>query len=326
MARIPRRLNATAGFPALDAGADSGQSIQLNSDPISTPIALARLKLIALDCDGVLWIGEEPLEDAAAFVSSCKTNKTKVAGITNNSGRGRKNLAEKAARLGIPLYESEFYTSNFIAGKIANERFFGKNVLVIGSGDLKNTIGEAGAVVHEAETDADKLRKADFSKLLYDAVMVGYDRDVTYAGICHAVMAVRNGARFISTNPDYTFPAGGNHQVWPGNGAIVDLISRVSGFAPEVHGKPDPELLLLAMKDAGSAPGETLMVGDRVSTDIQCGKNAGAWTCLMKTGIQAAGGEGGGDTIPDIVALNLDALLKLILNARNEMPGKEGQD
>ena len=153
---------------------------------------------------------------------------------------------------------------------------------------------------------------------------MGLDVGLSYAELCHAVTALENGADFIATNPDYTFPMQDGY-LWPGNGAFVELIERVSGRRAEVIGKPSPRLLELAMRELGATPAETLVVGDRLSTDVMCGKNAGAFTCLVMTGVAGGGSEAcTGDIVPDMTARDLTMLHKWLKEVLSEGAGSSG--
>ncbi|MEP0813065.1 MAG: HAD-IIA family hydrolase [bacterium] len=316
MTGAPRTQIASAGVSSPDTA--GGIRISPSVDQRILAAAMAKLKLIALDCDGVIWVGESPLPGANELVLWCRKNGIRACGVTNNSSRGRANLGEKAARLGIPMSADDFYTTNHLATEIAAKRYRGKDVLVLGSGDLLEAVQEGGANAVPVVQSLEELRSRELEEYKYDALIVGYDRDLRYAGICHAAVAIKNGADFISTNSDFAFPVGGIY-LWPGNGAIADMLSRITGVKPETHGKPEPGLLLAAMRGCGAFPNETLMVGDRVETDIACGKNAGAWTCLVGTGVQMAGGNDPECGIePDLFAPDLPSLLNWLIKVREE--------
>jgi len=318
MTRFPPALIRMAGLLSADSvggGASHvgrGKSTQ-NAVPDRARVlkAFRGLKLVAFDCDGVIWIDEKALPGAVELIAWLKEQSISTAAITNNSSRSRSNLSSKAERLDLPLTGSEFYATNYLAAKVVEERFPGEKILVLGSDDFFQIIGNAGVTAIRTTKDISDLRNTDLEELKYAALIAGFSGSICYAELCHAVTALENGAVFIATNPDYTFPVGERY-LWPGNGSFVDLVSHVSGVRPEILGKPAPHLLNAAMEDCGASPAETLMIGDRLDTDIACGKNAGAYTCLVNTGVAAAGGNDSTSGItPDFTAPNLTELLNL---------------
>jgi HAD superfamily hydrolase (TIGR01450 family) len=155
-------------------------------------------------------------------------------------------------------------------------------VFVVGEEGLVQTLLQAGVPVGD---DAP------------DAVVVGISRGFNYDLLERAATFIRQGSVFIATNLDATYPLE-KGRLQPGSGAIVAAIEVASGKKPDVLGKPFPDLAFLAIDSAGAAPEETLVVGDRIDTDIACGIAAGCDTFLVTTGVETqipAGQAGGTD-------------------------------
>jgi HAD superfamily hydrolase (TIGR01450 family) len=112
------------------------------------------------------------------------------------------------------------------------------------------------------------------------------DRNFTYRKLHEAQQAIRSGAKFIATNRDATYPVEEN--VIPGGGSIVAAVATAAEQEPLLIGKPSARAGDLITRRAGVAPSEALMVGDRLETDIEMGRRAGLWTCLVLTGISRA--------------------------------------
>ena len=132
--------------------------------------ALRGIKLLALDCDGVLWAGERALSGAAEITGWAKGEGISTVAITNNAGRSRESLAEKANRLGIALSRDDFYSTNHLVGELMRERYQGKRVLVLGSDDLYEAVKSAGADAVRAYTSLDSLREIPLIERKYDAI------------------------------------------------------------------------------------------------------------------------------------------------------------
>jgi 4-nitrophenyl phosphatase len=143
------------------------------------------------------------------------------------------------------------------------------------------------------------------------AVVCGMDRQVTYDKIKHASMAVRAGALFIGTNADRTFPT--PEGLAPGAGSILAAIEAASDVSPTITGKPQPDLYEILLRGLGTTPAGTLVVGDRLETDIAGGRALGCPTALVLTGVSDEAMAGVSDTPPDHIFADLNALVEAIL-------------
>jgi 4-nitrophenyl phosphatase len=140
-------------------------------------------------------------------------------------------------------------------------------------------VGEAGLVETLAEYG---VQTVDDERV--PAVVVGLCRSFNYDLLREAMIRIRTGAAFVATNPDPTYPVEGGGLI-PGAGSIVAAVRTASGMEPTIIGKPDPFLTRTALDEAGLDPGETLVVGDRMDTDIESGRRAGCDTFLVLTGV-----------------------------------------
>jgi 4-nitrophenyl phosphatase len=284
---------------------------------------LSHVKLVAFDCDGTLWVGDNPLGGAESIIDRLRSFGINVVAITNNSTRSRENLAEKATKLGLNLKPVDFYATNYLAADYVAEKYPGGRILVIGSSDLVNLISLKSVTVLRPERDYNSVRNVDWTQTQFDAVVVGLSVHVTYSELCQAVVALQNGAGYIATNTDYTFPAAGGYLL-PGSGSFVDLIARVSGVEPVVLGKPEPLLIQAAMQDSNVSADETLIVGDRIETDILCGINAGTLTCQVMTGVAESDMKNGVE--PDVKAdfickdlVELESIFRDVFGGRSQV-------
>lgn len=201
---------------------------------------------------------------------------------------------DKLAGFGIDVDTRQIVTSSLAVGRYLEENFEtgGKRAFVIGEGGLLEQIEERGLVPVGPE---DAL-KAEF-------VFVGWDRFFDFEKLKAAVVAIRNGATYIATNTDSTYPTPDG--LWPGAGSIVAAVSTGSGKDPYVAGKPNPLIVRLALDVMGASARETLLVGDRLDTDIVAGRAAGVDTLLVLTGVSGGGEAEGAETKPTHVAESL---------------------
>jgi len=226
------------------------------------------------DLDGVLYRGDAPLPHASETVRELKRRGRRVYFFTNNSGKSRKDFQAKLERIGIPASTDEIMTSGYATSLYFKENnHLGKRVYVVGESGLKQELELAGMEI---------FKNGNSGKI--DFVVAGIDREFTYEKLTKAQQAIINGAMFIATNRDVTFPVE-NSVVIPGGGAIVSAIETASEVKPFVIGKPWDYALEKILESAGSTSEESIMVGDRLETDILLGNRAGMVTVLVTTGV-----------------------------------------
>jgi HAD superfamily hydrolase (TIGR01450 family) len=256
--------------------------------------------VVVLDLDGVLWLGEEPLEGAAAAVARLRAAGVPVLFLTNNSSLPIPAYVAKLAGMGVPATADEILTSA-VAGAhlLAADLPLRARVLVVGEEGILEALRTAG-LEPVAEGPC-------------DAVIVGICRTFDYWMCDRAQSAIRAGARFVATNMDPTYPA--PHGLVPGAGAIVAAITAAAGVAPVVAGKPHPptvELLRERIASWGHGPAVGIMVGDRPTTDGALAQALGWPFALVRSDVSATVGEEA--IVPAIAADSLAGLVEPILD------------
>jgi HAD superfamily hydrolase (TIGR01450 family) len=244
-----------------------------------------RYGLVIFDLDGVLYRGDEPIPGAAQAVSRIESSGAQVRYLTNNSTQTRASFAAKLTALGITAKPCQVFTSAAGAGRLLS----GSSAFVIGEEGLRDELRQAGCeVVESGEAEC---------------VVVGACWGLTYAMLDDAQWRIRCGARYLATNLDSTFPVEGG-RLRPGAGAIVAAVSAASGREPEiVVGKPEPTLVDLILAETKLSKAETLLVGDRMDTDIECARRAGVDSALVLTGVTATATAGQATYVLESVAL-----------------------
>ena len=251
-----------------------------------------------LDMDGVIYLGRQPIPDAVEFITRLRALGKRVLFLTNNSRYTRAEYRDKLAAMGIEAREEEFFTSSVATASFLEENYDleGKTVYFIGGRGLEEALTGTGLGLLNGEEG----RRADF-------VVVGWDLELTYDKLRIATLALHDGATFIATNRDATFPAPDG--LWPGAGTIVSALETAAGREASVVGKPNAYMIQSAVYGSGGKADTTLMIGDRLETDILGGWRAGLDTCLVLTGVASREELDGYTPQPDIV---VESLLELL--------------
>jgi HAD superfamily hydrolase (TIGR01450 family) len=234
--------------------------------------------LVALDLDGVLWRGDDPIPGSAAAMAALRAAGLRVAFLTNNSSVRPVDVVAKLASHGVVAAVAEVLTSAQVAAELLCEGLPpGARVLACAGAGVVDAVVEAGfAVVRRAPADA---------------VVVGFHRDFDFDGLDRASAAVRAGARFVATNLDPTYPAAGG--VLPGAGSIAAAVATAAGRSPEVAGKPEAPTVAAVRRRFGD---RGVMVGDRPSTDGVLATRLGWPFALVLSGI---GGHDPAEPVPE---------------------------
>jgi glycerol 3-phosphatase-2 len=228
-----RRSSASPPDVAFDAAAD-------------------RYDAFLFDLDGVLYRGDRAVPGAAETLTALREAGREVIFLTNNSARTPHAVAEKLEGMGIRADPSGVVTSAMAAASMLEGV---RSAFVIGEEGLRAALAEAGMEVLGGEPAR------------ADAVVIGWDRTFDYDALRIASVLVQRGARLYATNTDASYPAPGG-ELWPGAGALVAAVEATTGVRAEAGGKPQAPLFEAALDRAGTRPARTLMVGDRVETDL----------------------------------------------------------
>ncbi|MFC8848682.1 MULTISPECIES: HAD-IIA family hydrolase [unclassified Micromonospora] len=227
--------------------------------------------LVVFDLDGVIYLIDRPIPGAVEAVGRLHAERRTVAYATNNASRRSSEVADLLTGMGVPAGADEVLTSAGAAAELLAERLpAGSPVLVVGAEALRAEISAAG------------LRPVSRVDESPAAVVQGYGPQVGWADLAEASLAVRAGAQWIATNTDRTLPSG--RGPLPGNGSLVAVLRTALDRDPDVVvGKPEPALFATAARRAGQ--GRTLVVGDRLDTDIEGARRAGLDSLLVLTGV-----------------------------------------
>jgi 4-nitrophenyl phosphatase len=243
--------------------------------------------------DGVLWRDTEAIGDLPALLKLIEQKGLKVAFVTNNATRTVEQYQEKFRGFGAEVAADQIHTSSKAAAHFLSEKHpAGGTVHVIGERGLREALTDRGFSIG----DSNPL-----------AVVVGLDRELSYEKLKQATILIRSGVPFIGTNPDRTLPSPAGEV--PGAGSILAALEAATGVQPLIIGKPERALLDGAMAQLGVGPGETLMAGDRIETDVAAGQAAGTHTALLLSGVTTIETARTWQPAPDYIEADLETLL-----------------
>jgi len=227
-------------------------------------------KLFLFDMDGTLYLDNDLYPATIPFLNQIKENGGRYLFVTNNSSKSVTAYIDKLARLGIPATAEDFFTSTMATCVYLEENYRGNKIYAAGTTSFRKELEEAGfPITDHLEDDIDCL-------------LMGNDSELTFQKLEDACILLGRGVTYLATNPDWVCPT--SYGYVPDCGCVCEMLWRATGRKPYFIGKPEPAMAQLAMKKWGCTPEETVMIGDRIYTDVACGVNAGVDTVLVFSG------------------------------------------
>jgi NagD protein len=220
------------------------------------------------DMDGVLVFGSQLIPGANEFIGRLQEAGSKFLVLTNNSLYTPRDLWVRLQRIGLEVPPNAIYTSAMATAQFLATQHPGGSAYVIGEAGLTTAMHDAGYII----TDQDP-----------EYVVLGETLSYSFERITQAMRFVARGARFIATNPDVSGPGEGG--MVPATGAVAALISAATGVQPYYIGKPNPLIMRTALRTIDAHSEDSVMVGDRMDTDIIIGTESGLETILVLTGV-----------------------------------------
>ncbi len=229
---------------------------------------MAKKKNYLIDMDGVLVKGKTPLPGAAAFIDRLIECGVKFLILTNNPLYTQRDLEHRLNMTDLRVPADHIFTSAIATARFLQSQRPNGKAFVIGESGLTQALHEVGYV----QTDMNP-----------DYVVLGEVNNYNFEQITKAVRLIKDGAMFIATNPDSTGPL--ESGIVPATGALAALIEKATGKAPFFVGKPNPLMMRSALRYLGVHSEDTIMVGDRMDTDIVAGVMSGLDTILVLSGV-----------------------------------------
>lgn len=233
---------------------------------------LKKKKLFLFDIDGTIAVGDTLYEGSAALLKYIRDIGGKAYYITNNSTKGGADYVEKFRNsFQLETTEDLFITSGYMTRKFLQENYSGRKIFVLGTTSFIAELRKYGLCITESN-------EPDIA-----CVVAAYDSELRYEKLIEICKVLSTtDVPFYATNPDLCCPI--DFGFIPDCGAICEMITHSTGKTPTYLGKPSKEVVALCLQLSGFSKEETLVVGDRLYTDIACGINGGVDTCVVFTG------------------------------------------
>ena len=220
------------------------------------------------DMDGVLVHEGHMIPGADVFVKRLQDRGCPFLVLTNNSIYTPRDLQFRLRNSGIDVPVESLWTSALATATFLDDQRPRGSAYVIGEAGLTTALHEIGYVLTESDPDY---------------VVLGETRTYSFEAVTTAIRLIKNGARFVATNPDPTGPS--EQGILPATGAVAALMTRATGVDPYFVGKPNPLMMRAALNRLQAHSEHTAMIGDRMDTDVVAGLEAGLRTVLVLTGI-----------------------------------------
>ncbi|MBA2395858.1 MAG: HAD family hydrolase, partial [Ktedonobacteraceae bacterium] len=217
---------------------------------------------------GVIVQGNSLLPGAAEFIQRLRTRDIPFLILTNNSRFTQRDLRMRLSYMGLDVPAEAIFTSALATAQFLHDQRPGGRAFVIGESGLTTALHNIDYVITEQDPEY---------------VVLGETTTYSFQHITHAIRLISAGARFIATNPDAMGPGEGG--IVPATGAVSALISTATGVEPYVVGKPNPLMMRTALRTLGAHSEDSVMIGDRMDTDIIAGLESGLRTILVLTGV-----------------------------------------
>jgi HAD superfamily hydrolase (TIGR01450 family) len=260
---------------------------------------VGRYDQLILDLDGCVYVGDEALPGAVEAVAALRAGGKRVAFATNDPRHATEEYVTKLWGLGIKASLEDVVTVGGATQHLLAETRSGRTAFVIGAAPMLEHVAGAGLRV---------LNGTDLASRA-EVVVVAGTEELVYDDLRVASLAVRRGADFLATGRDPTYPQPDG--LWPGTGAILAAVEYATGQKATIVGKPEPQLFLTALDRLGD--GKTLVVGDRLDSDVAAAKRAGLDAALVLTGgtsVEEAQGPAKGDAARPVAVA--DSLARLV--------------
>ncbi len=226
------------------------------------------IKNYLTDMDGVILQGSTLLPGAAEFVQRLRARGIPFLILTNNSRFTQRDLQMRLSYMGLEVPPEAIFTSALATAQFLHDQQPEGRAFVIGESGLTTALHDIGYILTDQEPEY---------------VVLGETTSYSFQHITLAIRFIAAGARFIATNPDEMGPGEGG--IVPATGAVAALISAATGVKPYIIGKPNPLMMRTALRTLDAHSEDSVMIGDRMDTDIVAGIESGLRTMLVLTGV-----------------------------------------
>ena len=263
---------------------------------------LARIKHVALDMDGTIYMGNSLFPFTIPFLDKLKGMGISYSFLTNNPSKSLDDYLIKLSRMGIHATEEEMYTTTVATIDYLKANLpTAKRLFLLGTPSMISQFEKAGYVSTSDSADDTP-----------DAVIAAFDMTLTYSRLCRAAWWISQGLPYIATNPDRVCPTN-ERTILVDCGSICQCLEHATGRRPDITlGKPDPNMLIGILRQKHLQPEQIAMVGDRIYTDIKMAQNAHAFGVLVLSGETTAETAAAAPEPPDLTVANIEELGNLL--------------
>ena len=258
---------------------------------------------LIFDMDGVIYRGDEPVEGSRELIKFLRERGVPFVFLTNNSTKDPEMYREKLLSMGIDVPSECIVTSGLATRLYMEKHFEPGRLFVIGGEGLQREMERLDWGIVSLE----EARRGAWREVKY--VVVGLDPALTYEKLKYGTLSIRNGAAFIGTNPDTTYPA--EEGLYPGAGAIIAALKAATDVEPLIIGKPNEPAYEVARERLGQVD-EILMVGDRLDTDIAFAKRFGMKAVMVLTGVSTLEDVERSEVRPDLILPSVKELIEYL--------------
>ena len=264
-------------------------------------VDLRTIRGVLFDMDGVVYVGSRLLPGVQDLFDYLERTGRKWLCVTNNASKTSPQFVEKLTEMGVrarpeQILGSAEATASWLAEQFETNGWPRGKAIMVGQEGLRTALAN-----HKIEI-TNEPKEATYA-------IAGINFELTYEELARAALAIRNGARFIGTNSDPSYPS--ERGLLPGAGSILALLAAATGVQPTVIGKPNSGMYIQAVRRLGLDPSDVMMVGDRYDTDISGALTLGLATTGVLTGVSTRIDFEGAEKPPHFVAENLVELRQL---------------
>lgn len=253
------------------------------------------IRLFLLDMDGTIYLDNDLFDGTLDFLEYVKKIGGRYIFLTNNSSKSVNKYIEKLASLGIKTTAEDFLTSTDATVLYLKKKSYNK-IYAFGTASFKEQLRDSGLPITDTLEDG------------IDCLCMGFDTELTFQKLEDACILLGRGVDYIATNPDWVCPT--SYGYVPDCGSVSQMLFNATKRMPKFIGKPEPDMALLAMEKTGYSKEETLVMGDRLYTDIACGVNAGISTVFVLSGEGTMEDVEASETKPEFIYKNIQEVYK----------------
>lgn len=269
---------------------------------------LAKIKHVALDMDGTIYMGDSLFPYTIPFLERLKSMNISYSFLTNNPSKSLDDYLQKLEKMGIHATEEEMYTTTVATIDYIKAHYpEARRLFLLGTPSMISQFEKAGFI-----------STADDAEDVPDLIVAAFDLTLVYSRLCRAAWWISQGIPYIATNPDKVCPTN-LPTVLVDCGSICKCLEHATGRQPDITlGKPDPNMLIGILQQKSLQPEEIAMVGDRIYTDIAMAQNAGAVGVLVLSGETTLDVANAAPNPPDVIAENIGQLGELLAEAQQK--------